>query len=450
MEKTSKYIGKRLIIFYIFFSAFPIFAELPLLPEGLGTLKEYQKATKKKTWLEEKEIDLQGFVDTAFGRRIESAIGQKNASLAELRLHLDASKSFEKFDGELAADFLFDALESHKSVDLDKGKGFIDLRKAFISWQGTKDLDFKLGRQAITWGTGDLLFINDLFPKDWKSFFLGRDEEYLKAPCDALKASFFSNVVNVDCVLSPVFDSDRFIDGTRLSYYNASLGQISGREQTIQTKKPSNFLSNPEFAIRIHRLFASYECALYGYRGYWKSPSGQDLASGRYLFPGLESFGASLRGPLFTGIVSIESGYYKSLDKADSSLLPKSEWRFLLAYEKELFTKLSATVQYYLEQMQEYGLYQAAMSPALKDKNRHVFTTRLNKSLLQEKLLISLFNYYSPSSEDGYVRLLAKYKPDDHWIVSTGLNVFYGKEQSSFFRQFQANNNCYLSLRYGF
>ena len=43
----------------------------------------------------------------------------------------------------------------------------------------------------LTWGTGDLLFINDLFPKNWKSLAIGRDDEYLKDPSGAVKASFF-------------------------------------------------------------------------------------------------------------------------------------------------------------------------------------------------------------------------------------------------------------------
>jgi hypothetical protein len=39
----------------------------------------------------------------------------------------------------------------------------------------------------------DLIFINDLFPKDWESFFIGRDTEYLKAPSDAAKISLFGD-----------------------------------------------------------------------------------------------------------------------------------------------------------------------------------------------------------------------------------------------------------------
>ena len=54
------------------------------------------------------------------------------------------------------------------------------------------NLDVKLGRQVLTWGTGDLLFLNDLFPKDWVSFFAGRDDEYLKAPSNTLRATQYN------------------------------------------------------------------------------------------------------------------------------------------------------------------------------------------------------------------------------------------------------------------
>jgi len=47
--------------------------------------------------------------------------------------------------------------------------------------------DLKIGRQILTWGKGDYVFINDLFPKDYRSFLSGRNIEYLKAPSDAIK-----------------------------------------------------------------------------------------------------------------------------------------------------------------------------------------------------------------------------------------------------------------------
>ena len=52
-----------------------------------------------------------------------------------------------------------------------------ELREAYLKFRLPGDIDLKVGRQILTWGTGDLLFINDLFPKDWNSFLLGRDED---------------------------------------------------------------------------------------------------------------------------------------------------------------------------------------------------------------------------------------------------------------------------------
>ena len=77
------------------------------------------------------------------------------------------------------------------------------------------------GRQVLTWGTGDLLFLNDLFPKDFVSFFIGRDDEFLKAPSNSLKFSSFARAANLDLVWTPIFASDRYITGERLSFYNA-------------------------------------------------------------------------------------------------------------------------------------------------------------------------------------------------------------------------------------
>jgi len=148
-------------------------------------------------------------------------------------------------------------------------------------------IDLKVGRQILTWGTGDLIFINDLFPKDWQSFFIGRDSEYLKAPSDTVKVSFFSDLANLDIVYTPQFDPDRFIRGERISYWNSNLGRLAGRDAIIHTDKPNRWFRDDEIAVRLYRNINNYEFALYGYRGYWKSPAGQNAAGTQALFPDL-------------------------------------------------------------------------------------------------------------------------------------------------------------------
>ncbi|MBI4715056.1 MAG: hypothetical protein HY760_03815, partial [Nitrospirae bacterium] len=46
----------------------------------------------------------------------------------------------------------------------------LDVREAYLDYSA-RSFDLRAGRQIITWGVGDLLFINDTFPKDYAAFF---------------------------------------------------------------------------------------------------------------------------------------------------------------------------------------------------------------------------------------------------------------------------------------
>jgi len=61
-----------------------------------------------------------------------------------------------------------------------------------------------------------------------------------------------------------------------------------------------------------------------------------------------------------------------------------------------------------------------------------------------------MFTYYSPTDADAYMRPNIRYKIDDHWTVEVGGNVFVGKDDHTFFGQFERNSNIYASLRCAF
>ena len=98
---------------------------------------------------------------------------------------------------------------------------------------------------------------------------------------------------------------------------------------------PDEWFNDQEFAARIYRNIAGFEYALYFYNGYWKSPSGSDMDTGLAIFPRLNVYGGSVRGPFFNGILSAEVGYYHSCDDSDGKnpAVNNSETRLLLGYE---------------------------------------------------------------------------------------------------------------------
>jgi hypothetical protein len=122
---------------------------------------------------------MRGFVDARAGARTRSDPYEKDVSLAETRLQLDLNwypdRSRLQVQRRTGGDAVTDKVRRRQHEGDQPAFSPLDFA------------DVKLGRQILTWGTGDLLFINDLFPKDWESFFIGRDSEYLKGPSDALK-----------------------------------------------------------------------------------------------------------------------------------------------------------------------------------------------------------------------------------------------------------------------
>ena len=402
-------------------------------------------------------LKLTGFAEVRAGVRTQHDPYERPFSIGETRLHLEHERHLAKLNYKVAGDLLYDPVVARHAVNLQTGEGFFDLREAWAQFSPAEFLDVKAGRQILTWGTGDLLFINDLFPKDWQSFFSGRDVEYLKAPSDALKTSFFSRIANLDVVYVPQFDPDRFIRGRRISYWSGSLGRRAGRDAVVDADVPDECFDDSEWAARLSRTVGGYELAAYGYWGYWKSPGGMNPVTGRATFPRLGVYGASARGPVFRGIGNVEAGYYDSRQdrSGNDPYVNNSEFRFLVGYEQdlpEIARDLTVGGQYYLEWMADYDDYLRALPAGTpsRDERRHVLTGRIRKMLLNQTLTISLFGYFSPSDADAYLRPHAEYKISDHWRAELGGNVFFGRYPHTFFGQFERDSNVYLALRYSF
>jgi len=395
-----------------------------------------------------------GFADIRAGLRTQDDPVEEDVSLAEARLQLDYSRYVGPSTITLRADLLYDDQADTHTIDLERGEGWLDLREANWLFSPTSIVDVKLGRQILTWGTGDLLFINDLFPKDWQSFFTGRDTEYLKAPSDAVFVSFFPSFANIDIAYTPRFDADRFITGERISFWNQNSGRRFGRDAIVEADRPEEWLEDDEIALRISRNIKGWELAAYGYRGYWKSPGGFDPDTRQATFPELQVLGLSARGQLGRGIFNAEMGWYDSKDDPTgaNALVRNGELRWLFGFQHEVGDELTAAYQYYLEWMLDHGDYKRGLVPGQNqaDERRHVVTLRLTKMLMNQNLMLSLFGYYSPSDQDAYLRPSVNYKVSDDWQVSAGANLFMGLENHTFFAQFERNSNVYGALRYSF
>ena len=417
-----------------------IIAVCTVLPEA--ALGNDENASN--SFFSELPVEMHGFYEMRAGYRLRKDKYEKDMSIMENRLQVDLFSYPDWGDIQVKGDVFGDLVEEQADFDL---------REANIFIRPNDFMDLKVGRQILTWGTGDLIFINDLFPKDWQSFFIGRDTEYLKAPSDAAKVSLFGNWANLDIVYTPQFDPDRFIDGSRLSYWNANLSRLAGEDVIVHTDKPNSWFRDSEIAARLYKNINNYEFALYSYRGYWKSPSGQNTAMSQVIFPDLNVYGASVRGAIGKGIGNLEVGYYESADdlSGKNPLIDNSQMRYLLGYTQEIGRDFTAGIQYYVEQMLDFSQYKSNLqSGPARDRDRHLITLRLTKLLMNQNLRCSLFTYYCPSDKDVHMRPNVNYKLNDNLALEVGGNIFFGDYPNTFFGQFQNNTNVYVGLRYSF
>jgi hypothetical protein len=318
-------------------------------------------------------------------------------SVAEARVQTELFSFSDWLEVKLKADVWVDGITDKLEHDA---------REAWVFFRPSELIDCKVGRQVLTWGTGDLVFLNDLFPKDWQSYFIGRDQEYLKAPSDAVKVSLFSSNTSLDLVYTPQFDPDRYITGEYVSFWGQGGSEKKGENRLNVARTPDQWFKDDELALRLYHSIDNYEIAVYGYRGFWKRPAGQD-ESGAAVLPGLDVFGGSFRGQVGPGIGNIEVAWYRSVENTDGGdpLIDNSEIRYLIGYALSIGKDLDISVQYYLEQLMDYEAYTSSFAGNNpRDRQRHVVTIQLTKLLVNQNLELSLSGYVSPSDEDTFLR----------------------------------------------
>ena len=411
-----------------------------------GVLAAQDDAWDDDDWGEDTESALfGGFVEAAAGIRInDDPLLESGTTLEELRWRIESEWQPGKVSIAFKGDLLYDAVETGWSVDI---------RDLTLTANPGSNTDLKIGRQVQTWGTGDLLFLNDLFPKDYVSFFAGRDDEYLKAPGNAVRISHFMPAFNIDFSWTPVFEPDIYLDGERFSFFSPFAGGNVAPDPPLSAVEPDESFSNGEFAVRLFRNFSGREIAVYGYRGFFKQPNAL-TESLQATYAAMNAYGASLRQTAGPGLFNAEYSYYDSRDDRSGTdpLLPNSQSRFLAGYEWEAIANFSVGLQYYIEWTHDHDAL-VANSPFPQfepDEFRHLLTNRLTFRAGRDRFTWSLFSFYSPSDKDFYLRPVFDYRHSDQWTVTVGAHLFRGTDTHTFFSSQQDASNAYLRVRFNY
>src|SRR4030067_367422 len=248
------------------------------------------------------DITFHGFVQGNLSARItgeetpDSSEGGDYLS-GEQRLRGEITGSAESASFTLRAALVHDSVSDEDNIDIREG--YIDYR--------SNNYDLRAGRQIITWGAGDLLFINDTYPKNYSALFSGQPLEYLKVGSDAVKLSVYSDMISADLVIIPFFEPYQLPDSKRFFLYSPM------PELNVTEELPGEEIENSEIALRLYRQMGRFDTSFYLYKGFFKLPGMKtddpELPTTAILFyPKLAVYGFSMQGAFADGVLSIAGG----------------------------------------------------------------------------------------------------------------------------------------------
>lgn len=391
------------------------------------------------------DFSLHGFLQTNYSANISNANPSgDHFKWAEERVQLKLDASKEPFRLYLKTDAFLDHVD---------GKGDAEVREGFIDYTA-RAWDMRIGRQVITWGLGDLIFINDVFPKDYEAFFSGRPMEYLKKGVDGLKLGVYPDFASFELIAIPFFEPNNFPSSKRFWMYDP-MPAVTARSYVEPTSKTQN----TEIALRAYRDVAGFDTSLYYYKGFYRQPSmmpDHPTTPLRitYFYPKFSVFGASSQGRMLDGVLSLEAGYYDSRQdrKGTDAMVPNSQTKFLIGYQRQMWEDFTLGLQYYGEYMSDYSEYEKNLPSGFPKEHRlrQLATVRLTQFFVHQTLRLSFFSFYSPSDRDYMLNPEIKYNFTDNIWAAVGANIFGGKERWTQFGQLEKNDNAYLQLRYEF
>ncbi len=318
-----------------------------------------------------------------------------------------------------------------------------DVREFYVDYNAER-LTLRGGRQIITWGVGDLLFINDIFPKDWVAFYSGQPLEYLKRGSDAVKLGLYSGSTTLEVVFSD-FRADRLPDSRQFI-----LADPFSKTLPRNIDEPSG----QEVAVKLSRQLGRWDAALYTSRSHYRAPALVESATEvRGSYPRLNTFGGSLSGAVGRGVLNLEIGYYDSEDDRDGTdpSIENSQTRFLVGYFRQVGQDTTIGIQAYVEWMHNYGAYKRTLPVGFyqREQARTLATLRFTRRYLHQTLTLNVFAFWGISEDDSYVIPSLRYAFNDNLWLELGANIFGGSRNEMFGAQGD-NDNIYLTVRYAF
>ncbi len=322
-------------------------------------------------------------------------------------------------------------------------EGKLTVREAFLDWQPARGLDLKLGRQVLTWGVSDYLYVNDVFPKNYDAFFSGGGFDRMKEPVDAVRAAGRVGTADVEVVVARS-TADTGPSPLRFAAAvgsKSSLAADDADDRADLAAKASAHLGGWDVAAYV-ASFRSRE------QRYFMNVGGL-----RHDRPRTRHAGLSLTGNLASGLVWAEAAV-RHASQARQSVVSRHFYgtaaKFIAGYSRELGSDLTASAQLQLESPLDRSDYLMSLAPGVRPLSRIASTLHLRvQGRWLNQTVSAGVQVFLGHERDSHVNPFVSWSPADGWTVEGGANLFNGQPDTRY-GAFKDDSNVYVLGRYSF
>jgi len=372
---------------------------------------------------------------------------------------------------------------------MSRTKGTDWLRECYLDYY-SENLDIRIGKQQVVWGTADGVKILDLInPIDYREFNLELTRSLdadVKIPLWMTKIEYSPSVNGtLQLLIIPDYEPN-FIPpaDTPYSFRATNVGEQGfdtlrnfGADVIIDNKKPGRSFENTKIGVRWLDVIDGFEYTLNYYHGYSSNmtrhflgirPLGIPFLPGAAAFfedryAQTETLGASFskaltKGPLrgynfrgeFTWVHNNKNGYGTKDNQVGVGKV--DQYNYVLGVDKYFWTNWLFSfqlIQFWLEREKEDGYYYLSgptMAPL--DQDETILSLRIATDFMHERMKPDILIQWGDNN-DWEISPRVEFELRDYLILSWGMNIFSG-HSDTLFGQFRNRDTMYFEVKVGF
>jgi hypothetical protein len=383
--------------------------------------------------------EVSGFVQLRQVQRVGSVEG---CSLAGCTAMVEEGSAELLFERRLSAGSALSirAQAVHDGISRDHKAS---LREAAWAWQPLANVDIKVGRQIMTWGVSEYLYVNDIFPKNYDAFFTGSSFDRIKEPVAAAHVAW-QGPADFEFVVSRS-KADRMPSFSRFL-------AVAPAANAVEADEPRG--SKVDIAFKASGSVAGWDLA--AYVASLRSRELRDFADGaglRFDQPRVRHLGMSVTGNAASGVVWVEAALrhvYGDRQNVVDRHFPGSSAKFIFGYSRVIAQDVTASAQLQLESALDRGQYLRSLAAGVRPVA--AFSPILHLRAVGRWVNQTVgagAQLFASAEGDTHFNPFVSWSPVDGWTLEAGANLFGGRPDTRF-GALRRDSNFYTAARFSY